>query len=203
MRILSGRGTAIALSICLSTSGATLYGSIIVTDSIDAYEWIALDSGLELHSDDLTKYNGFASSFSGGEGNWAWHLSSDGGVIGNKSWIRSAAAGSPLVLTFDSNEVYSVGGHFHLLSTEGFPIDGLIQLELSDGTTYISTLEGEGVFAGFISTDLYIESLSVIGFGTSAPEVSAISNLIIGAIPAPGGIFAIGLVGSVARRRRR
>ena len=185
-----------------AASCATLHGDVLVTDSRFAFDVVAFSRGLDLYDESLDEYSGFASEFSGGTGNWAWELSSSAGVLADDSLVQAGAGNTALELSFESEAVFAIGGEFLLLDTQGTALDGIIQLELSDGTTYISTVSNGQTFAGFISGDLFISSLSMVGFGAYAPDITAISSFTIGVVPAPGGLALLLLGGTAARRRR-
>lgn len=196
-------GCAVVASIVLS---GALQGDVLVTDSEFAFNFVAESQNLQLFEESLDDYSGFASSFSGGSGDWAWELSSSEGVFAGDSSIRAGAGQTALELTFASDQVYAIGGEFQLLDQEGAPMNGLIQLLLSDGTSYISTVGSVQAFAGFISDDVNITSLSVIGFGAYAPDVTSVSSFTIGVIPAPGALTLLGVgfgIGGSGLRRRR
>ena len=200
MDLLACRWSAVIVSTTF-IGGTPLQASILVTDSKSAFEFVTNAKGLELHEQTLEAYSGFASSFTGGTDNWAWELTSEGGVEATDSLIRSASGDSSLTLNFTSQDVYAIGSQFMLLSQEGSPMDGLIQLMLSDGSSYISTVSGTENFVGFISDDSYIESLSLFGFGEYAPDITAISSFTIGVIPAPATMGLLTMAGMMRRRR--
>ena len=82
-------------------------------------------------------------------------------------------------------------------------MNGMVQLTLSDGTTYISTVSQEQGYAGFVSNGENITSLSIIGFGEYAPEVTALNSFTIATIPAPASLTGLLLLGGTGRSRRR
>ena len=185
-----------------AASCTTLHGDVIVTDSRFAFDVVAVSRGLDLYDESLDEYSGFASGFSGGTGSWAWELTSSAGVLADDSLVQTGAGSTALQLSFESEAVFAIGGEFLLLDQQGTALDGIIQLELSDGTSYISTVSNGQTFAGFISDDLFISSLSMVGFGAYAPDITAISSFTIGVVPAPGGPALLLLGGTIARRRR-
>jgi hypothetical protein len=175
----------------------------VVTNSEIAYEHVASTLDLQLHEESLDAYIGSAAAFTGGNDLWAWELTATNGVTAFNSMVMANSGNTALSLNFESDQVFSIGGEFLLLSPEGSPITGLIQLLLSDGSSYISTVSSEETFAGFLSDDLNITSLNIIGFGDSAPDVTALSSFTIGVIPAPASIFSLLALGGIGRRRRR
>ena len=203
MRMTSCTGTAVAVSSLLLITGASTQASIVVTNSEIAYEHVANSLDLQLHEESLDAYLGSAAAFTGGSGLWAWELTATNGVTAFNSMVMANSGNTALSLNFESDQVFSIGGEFLLLSPEGSPITGLIQLMLSDGSSYISTVSSEETFAGFLSDDLNITSLNIIGFGDSAPDVTALSSFTIGVIPAPASIFSLLALGGIGRRRRR
>ena len=99
-------------------------------------------------------------------------------------------------------EVRSVGGFFFMVDKFQLPVIGILELELSDGTSFLTSLTEDGGFAGFISNTANIESLSLRGFGPSMFAAPAVSALKLGAVPSPAGLALLGIAG-VARRRQR
>ena len=203
MHMTSCTRTAVVASSLLLITGASTQASIVVTNSEIAYEHVASTLGLQLHEESLDAYIGSAAAFTGGNDLWAWELTATNGVTAFNSMVMANSGNTALSLNFESDQVFSIGGEFLLLSPEGSPITGLIQLLLSDGSSYISTVSSEETFAGFLSDDLNITSLNIIGFGDSAPDVTALSSFTIGVIPAPASIFSLLALGGIGRRRRR
>jgi hypothetical protein len=203
MSMSSCLGISVTAATLLLFTGASTEASIVVTDSSIAYNHVADSLNLELHEESLDNYFGSAPSFTGGSAQWAWELTSSSGVTASNSMVMTGSGNSSLTLNFESDQVFSIGGQFLLLSSEGNPINGIIQLLLSDGTSYISTVSREESFAGFLSDDQNITSLNIIGFGNSAPDVTALSSFTIGVIPAPAsfvGFFALIGIGRLRRR---
>ncbi len=202
MRMKSCPGTAVVVSSLLLMTGTSTEASIVVTNSEIAYEYVANTLDLQLHEESLDEYFGSAAAFTGGSDAWAWELTATNGVTAFNSMIKANSGNTALSLNFESDQVFSIGGEFMLLSSEGSPINGVIQLLLSDGSSYITTVSSEESFAGFLSDDVNITSLNIIGFGDSAPDVTALSSFTIGVIPAPASIFSLLALGGVGRRRR-
>ena len=191
--------TILAAVICPSV----LQASITVTDSRAAYDLLADAADLELFEQSFTSYSGTQSSFTGGEDDWAWEITSDKGVEANGSLISAVSGGSALVVEFESSNVFSIGAEFFLLEDDGTPIPGLVQLMLSDGTSYVSEVGETNNFAGFVSDGgEAIMSLTLYGFETHTPDTTALESLSIGVIPGPASFTGLMAVSCLVRRRR-
>lgn len=187
----------------VAASQTVLNASITVTDSRTAYEALAEAESIDLFDQTFSSYSGTETSFSGGEGDWAWTITSDNGVEADGSLIKAVSGGSALVIEFASSNVFSIGADFFLLEDGGDPIPGLVQLMLSDGTSYVAEVGTENNFAGFVSQGEAIMSMSLYGFETHTPETTALSAVSIGVIPGPASFTGLIAVSSLVRRRRR
>ena len=178
--------------------------SVVVFNSAQGYELITPQYGIVNEEFALVGYDGFYDSISGGQGSYQWSIGSQSGIEGRLGgWIKSAEPGDPLEILFEGEEVFSVAGNFYVIGDdEDHPIAGIVRLTLSDGTTFFSDLSEAGAFAGFMSERVSITSLSIYAFdSTLAAETAAISNLVVGVIPAPSCLMMLAVAAGCRRRR--
>ena len=173
-------------------------------NSAQGYDLVTPQFGIDNSAFELIEYEGFYDSISGGQDNNRWTIESTSGIQGTMGeWITSAEAGAPLNITFQSDNVFAVGGTFYVIEDGGnTPVPGIMRLTLSDGTTFFNDLSEQGMFAGFMSTGSSIKSMSIYAFGSdSTTESAAISNLTVGVVPAPASLMLLS-IGLGLRRRR-
>ena len=176
--------------------------SVVVVDSCDAYDQVTSALGIGNDKLDFTTYNGTFASVDVAASICTVELSASSGLEGILgSYLKTDTVGETLVIHFEE-EVRSVGGFFFMVDKFQLPVIGILELELSDGTSFLTSLTEDGGFAGFISNTANIESLSLRGFGPSMFAAPAVSSLKFGVVPSPAGLALLGIAG-VARRRRR
>ncbi|MAJ47050.1 MAG: hypothetical protein CMJ57_06970 [Planctomycetaceae bacterium] len=185
-----------------TTTQAT--ASVVVFNSAQGYDLITPQYGIVNEEFALLGYEGFYNSISGGQGGYQWSIGSPSGIEGRLGgWIKSAAPGDPLEILFEGEEVFSVAGSFYVIGEdEDQPVAGIVRLTLSDGTTFFSDLSDAGGFAGFLSEGTSITSLSIYAFDSElAAQTAAISNLVVGVVPAPASFMMLALGAGLRRRR--
>ena len=178
------------------------HASVVVVDSCDAYDQITGALGIGNDTLDFTTYDGAFASLDVASSICSVELAASSGLEGVLgSYLKTDSIGETLVIDFEE-EVRSVGGFFFLVDEFQLPVMGILELELSDGTSYVTSLNKDGGFAGFISSRADIDSLTLRGFGPSMFAAPAVSSLKLGVVPSPAGLALLGIAG-VARRRRR
>lgn len=121
-------------------------------------------------------------------------------AVGN--WNQS----QPMVITFNTDNVFSAGGDIWLSDINGNRLAGTITVNYSDGSSVSvpSTTTGSFGFAG-ITTD--VSALSTMTILNNAGGYLNVSNLSVAtaAVPEPSSIAlaAVGVAGVIARCRRR
>ena len=176
--------------------------SVVVFNSQQGYDLVTPQFGISNATFELTEFDGLYDSISGGEGADRWSVESASGINGVLGeWITAANPMEQLFVQFQSDEVFGVGGTFYVIDDLGQSVGGIMRLTLSDGTTFFNDLSPEGMFAGFVSTELSIKSLSIYAFSGGSIQAAAISDLTVGVIPAPASLILLS-VGLGLRRRR-
>ena len=198
----TGSLAVLAAGLVLTVSAEQVQGSVVVFNSQQGYDLVAPTFGIDTTDYSLETFNGFYTSISGGQDETAWSIDASSGVEGTfGEWVTSAGLNEALIIEFESNSVYSVGGVFHIVNDQSQSISGIMRLTLSDGTTYINQLDKGGGFAAFLSSDTNISSLSVYAFDGGEIQSAGISRLSVGVIPAPASVLAF-IFGAAVRRRR-
>ena len=117
-------------------------------DNCDAYDMVTNALGIGNESLDFTTYDGSFPSLD--VASFSVELSASSGLQGVMgSYLKTDSIGETLVIDFEE-EVRSVGGFFFLVDEFQLPVIGILELELSDGTSYVTSLTKDGGFAGFI-----------------------------------------------------
>ncbi len=176
---------------------------VVVVDSCESYDLVTDALGIGNESFDFSTYEGSFSSVDVVTSSGSIEVSAASGLQGVLgSYLMTDTIGETLVINFEE-KVQSVGGSFFLIDQFQLPVVGLLELELSDGTSFITALRSDGAFAGFISSRATIESLSLRGFGLSMFAAPAVSSLKIGVVPSPAGLALLGCAVLVRSRHRR
>ncbi len=175
---------------------------VVVVDNCDAYDMITDALDIKNESLDFTKYDGVYASLDVSCSLGSVGLSASSGLQGVPgSYLKTDSIGEALVIHFEE-EVQSVGGFFFLVDQFQLPVIGVLELELSDGTSFVTSLSEDGAFAGFITSKAVIESITLRGFGPSMFAAPAVSSLKLGVVPSPAGLALLGIAG-LGRGRRR
>ena len=187
----------------LSSLCGYVQADVVVVDSCDSYDLVTDALGIGNESFDFSTYDGSFTSVGLVTSSGTVEVSATSGLEGVLgSYLMTDSIGDTLVIDFEE-EVKAVGGNFFLIDQFQLPVVGLMELELSDGTTFLTSLRSDGGFAGFISSRATIESLTLRGYGASVFAAPAVSSLKIGVVPAPAGLALFGCVGLVRSRKRR
>ncbi len=139
------------------------------------------------------------------------------GIVGPPNWLSVADAADTLTVGNFGGGVKAVGGTFFNTDTSGAFFAGNLTVTGSDGGTPVSSIlitgATTGSFVGFVSTGL-MSSLTLVADNSlkGVPDFSypTVGNLVLASampIPEPETyammLVGLGLVGFLARRRRR
>ena len=176
---------------------------VVVSDSILSYENVSNVYGIQNEHFDFTTYNGSYQMLEVDAQSRSHEISASSGLRGVPgSYLQTEAIGESLIIDFEGENVRSVGGFFFLVDDFNFPSLDLLELEMSDGTSFISLLKDDGSFVGFTSSDASIQRLRLKGIGFSCFAASAVSSLVVGVVPSPAGLALLGVAGIFHSRRR-
>lgn len=146
--------------------------------------------------------NGFATTASGVVGGITWTAGAANGLFVEGGQM-STNLPETLNFTF-SPEVRGVSGNIYSTDISFNIVASIIEVTLTDGTSYIGYSDSATSFVGFYSTGASIASMSItstaLGGGSVYPTVD---NLYFASVPAPGALALVGLAGLAARRRVR
>jgi len=146
--------------------------------------------------------NGFAPSASGSAGGIAWTAAAAGGLIVEGGQL-STNAPETLNFTF-SPGVQGVSGNIYATDINFNIVASIVQVTLTDGSSYIGYSDSAVSFVGFYSTGAGIASMSITSGSLAGGSLyPTVDNLYFASVPAPGALALVGLAGLTARRRVR
>ena len=146
--------------------------------------------------------NGFAPSASGTAGGIAWTAAAAGGLNVEGGQLST---NSPETLNFTfSPGVQGVSGNIYSTDISFNIVASIVQVTLTDGSSYIGYSDSAASFVGFYSTGASIASMSITSSSLAGGSLyPTVDNLYLASVPAPGALALVGLAGLTARRRVR
>ena len=189
-----------AVAVACVASAATADLTVFTQSSVWA-AFAALNGDDVVYTEDFAGYNGFYDNPAAGVlGPVAWEATADGGLFANGDYFSTNNADVDLTFTFDPG-VHGVGGNFFGTDFDFNVVPSLVQVSLSDGTSYVASVDSATDFVGFYSSDSFIDSITVYALDGSGNVWATADNLSV-AVPAPGAIALLATAGLVRRRRR-
>jgi MYXO-CTERM domain-containing protein len=192
------------LAIAAAVAGIGSVASADLTVFSQSSVWAAFAA---MNGDDIVltetfdSYSGFYDNpASGTLGPVTWFAEADGGLFANADYFSTNNADVDLVFTFDPG-VHGVGGNFFGTDINFNVVPSLVQVSLSDGTSYVSSVDSASQFVGFYSTTSYISEIAIYAMDGSGNVWATADNLSV-AVPAPGVLALLGVAGLGSRRRR-
>jgi len=181
-------------------SGAS--AEIFVAETQSVFEALVGEFGGSVVAQSFGSYNGFyESGLVGGSGDAAWTASASGGLFAEAGIFSSDTPNVALTFSFSSANVFAIGGNFFNTNFDFSTGAGLVKVT-AGGVNFILS-SSPSSFAGFVSTQGSISSISILPFGGAAAGTFPSTNsLLIGVVPAPGAVALLGVAGLLARRRR-
>lgn len=194
-----GLMAVVAAGTC-SVAGA----DVIVFTQYDVWSGFVAAMGETVATETFAGYSGFyPGDVSGSAGGIGWTASATGGLYADLGFLSTNFANTELFFAL-SPGVNGVGGNFFATDINFNVIPSIVEVFLSDGTSYIASITSADAFVGFYSTDAAITSISTLALTTSGgPAAYATANNLYFAVPAPGAVALLAAAGVVARRRRR
>ena len=197
IRIMSV-GVLVAVSISQAASaGITAFSNAVLWNN-----FVTVQS-LVVAQENFSSYSGAYPSLTGSVGGVSWTASASSGGVEVQNGVLATDLAAPRTLTFTFGPgARAVGGNFFAVDSAFNVVPSIVQVSLANGFSYAGSSSSVSDFAGFLSTDSDITSItiSVSGSGTI---YAAADNLSVGVVPAPGAIALLGAAGAAARRRRR
>ena len=191
---------ALAGTAVLATAASA---GVTVTTSQVLWNFRVANGGQSVGTETFNSYSGFdANPITGTLGNTVWTVSAPGGLFADAGMMSTQSAYDTLAFTF-SPGVRAVAGNIFGTDTQLNIVPTIVNVTLSDGTSYEGFTTSASDFIGFYSSAANISSLSIsVASPTGSGSVhSTIDNLYL-AIPAPGAAALLGLAGLATRRRR-
>lgn len=151
-------------------------------------------------------FSGVANGFypapvSGSVAGITWEGSAANGIYVD-SGLFSTNYAEPLTFTF-SPGVHGVAGNIFGTDLNFNIVSSIVQVTLSNGSSFIGFTSAANDFVGFYSTDAAITSMTITKTGTGAGAVFPTVDNLYFAVPAPGAMALLGVAGLVSRRRVR
>lgn len=190
------------MSVAVAALVSSAHAKFISTNDKNVFELLSQQASYSLSGQSFGSFSGFYPSLSGGSGATAWQATALGGIyVGGGGQLSTNNADAALTLSFASGDVYAVGGNFFLTDINFGFLPGLVQIDLADGSTYITNIQNANTFSGFVSLGSAITQITVSPFGVQPNAYATLTDLCIGAVPAPGAMALLAF-GALGRRRR-
>jgi len=160
-------------------------------------------AGASIATEDFNSFaNGFAPSASGSTSGVSWTASAASGVNFDAGQIST---NSPETLNFTfSPGVQGVSGNIYSTDISFNIVASIVQVTLTDGSSYIGYSDSAASFVGFYSTGASIASMSITSSSLAGGSLyPTVDNLYFASVPAPGALALVGLAGLTARHRVR
>ena len=177
-------------------------GGVTVTNSQSLWNWRVTNGGQVVGTESFNSFAGFYTTVSSNLGGTTWTASAPNGLYDDLGYMSTNRSDDALTFTF-SPGVRAVAGNIFGTDIAFNPVTCIVNVTLSNGTSYEGFTSGPGDFVGFYSTTANITSLSIaaVPMKSGAGVYATIDNLYL-AVPAPGAAALIGLAGLATRRRR-
>lgn len=188
-----------AAAACVA-SAATADLAVFTQSTIWA-SFAALNGDDVVYTEEFTAYNGYYDNpASGVLGPIAWNATADGGLYANGDYFSTNTANVDLTFSFDPG-VHGVGGNFFGTDIDFNVVPSFVQVSLSDGTSYVASIDSASQFVGFYSSSSFISEITIFAMDGSGDVWATADNLSV-AVPAPGALALLMTAGLAGRRRR-
>ncbi len=205
MKITKLASTVIAIVVCASFVQLAP-AAVVVTTSQSFWNSYSANNGTFVSTETFNNLSGvYNGPVSGTAGPFSvnWTASAPQGLFAIAGLLQSNA---PETMTFSfADGVQGVSAFMFATDTTQNSAASIMEVTLSDGSTYIGYSTSINDFVGCYSTGAAITGLTISA--TAAPGGPAVvyptvDTMYFATIPAPGAIALLGLAGLVARRRR-
>ena len=184
--------------------GTLAHAGVVVTPSQTLWNQRVVNGGKSVGTETFDTLSGYyPTTASGVVGDVTWTASaSPSGMSASNGILSTSDAFATLTFTF-SKGVRAVAGNIFGTDSLGNVVPSIIDVTVSDGTTYEGFATSASEFIGFYSSTANITSLSItVAAPTPGTGVRAsIDNLYL-AVPSPGAAALVALAGLLAKRRR-
>jgi MYXO-CTERM domain-containing protein len=196
----------IAAAAVASTSSASI---IVFTNQFVWNFYANSDSAAQYTETFESATVGFQSSLTGAMGGVTWTFNAANGLyvdnVNSSRVVSTNAPGDALSLTL-SPGVKGFAGNVYGTDASFNVVPSIVQLSLSDGTSYIGLVDSATAFVGFYSTTAAITGVTILAQplpGGTNSVWPTFDNMTFAVVPAPGALALIGLAGLAGSRRRR
>lgn len=189
---------------CALISASCAQASVLFF-TIDSSAWnaYAAADGATVATETFNSYSGFYSSLTGSTGPTTWTAGANDGLVAASGYLSTFVHLTPLVFTMAPG-VQGVAGNIFGTNAGFGIVPAFIEVQLSDGSSYVGETTNASNFIGFYVTGASISSVSIsVSTSPPSPVYSTVDNLYFATVPAPGALALLSVAGLVARRRRR
>jgi hypothetical protein len=197
------RGSLPVIAVAAVSVASSAHAAVVSFTSKVIWDSYVTGAGASIATEDFNSFpDGFYASAGGSVGGIAWTASAAGGLYFQSG---QASTNSPETLSFTfAPGVNGVSGNIYATDINFTVVPSIVQVTLSDGSSYIGYTDSTAAFVGFYSTGASISSLSVTATDmTSGNVYPTVNNLYFASVPAPGALALVGLAGMTSRRRVR
>jgi hypothetical protein len=197
------RGSLPFIAVAAVSVASSAHAAVVSFTSKVIWDSYVTGAGASIATEDFNSFpSGFYASAGGSVGGIAWTASAASGLFFQSGQI-STNLPETLNFTFAPG-VNGVSGNIFATDFDFNAVPSIVQVTLSDGSSYIGYADSTAAFVGFYSTGATIASMSVTATGmTSGAVYPTVNNLYFASVPAPGALALVGLAGLTARRRVR
>ena len=203
MKITKLASTVIATVVCASFVQLAP-AAVVVFTTQSVWNSYSASQGTSVAAETFNNLSGiYSAPVSGTAGSTAWTASAAQGLFAIAGLFQSNA---PETMTFSfSPGVQGVSAFVFATDTTQNSAPSIMEVTLSDGSTYIGYSTSLNDFLGFYSSGAAITGLTISATSVPGGPVvvyPTVDTMYFATIPAPGAIALLGLAGLVARRRR-
>ena len=203
MKITKFASTVIATVVCASFVQLAP-AAVVVFTSQSVWNSYSASQGTSVAAETFNNLSGiYTAPVSGTAGSTAWTASAAQGLFAIAGLFQSNA---PETMTFSfASGVQGVSAFVFATDTTQNSAPSIMEVTLSDGSTYIGYSTSLNDFLGFYSSGAAITGLTISATSVPGGPVvvyPTVDTMYFATIPAPGAIALLGLAGLVVRRRR-
>ena len=203
MKITKFASTVIATVVCASFVQLAPAGVVVFTNQ-SVWNSYSASQGTSVAAETFNNLSGiYTAPVSGTAGSTAWTASAAQGLFAIAGLFQSNA---PETMTFSfASGVQGVSAFVFATDTTQNSAPSIMEVTLSDGSTYIGYSTSLNDFLGFYSSGAAITGLTISATSVPGGPVvvyPTVDTMYFATIPAPGAIALLGLAGLVVRRRR-
>lgn len=198
------RGSLPFIAVAAVSVASSTHAAVVSFTSQVIWNSYVTGAGASIATEDFNSFpDGFYSTAGGSVGGIVWTASAASGLVFQSGQIST---NSPETLSFTfAPGVNGVSGNIYATDIIFNAVPSIVQVTLTDGSSYIGYTDSAAAFVGFYSTGASISSMSVTATGMTSGNVvyPTVNNLYFASVPAPGALALVGLAGITSRRRVR